>query len=229
MDSGQPGFRRRRGLFTLTDMVMPIHRVQAAVLQTGPVREHYGWYHLKFISLAGDSGGETDHSVAPCASLPEIDPILDQCAIRRPAPDLDFQPVSPAFWWRDAILISLLLAAIALGTGFLVHRGFYALILLALPVARIQFLNWRHHQYALTESQLFVRSGWWRRRCTMLLRRKIQTVDVSQSPLDHPLNLATVTIGIAGGSGVRPLMIRDIDFNRAMALRDALIGRQNHP
>jgi len=229
VDSGQPGFRRRRGLFTLTDMVMPIHRVQAAVLQTGPLREPYGWYHLKFISLAGDSGGETDHSVAPCASLPEIDPILDQCAIRRPAPDLDFQPVSPAFWWRDAILISLLLAAIALGTGFLVHRGFYALILLALPVARIQFLNWRHHQYALTESQLFVRSGWWRRRCTMLLRRKIQTVDVSQSPLDHPLNLATVTIGIAGGSGVRPLMIRDIDFNRAMALRDALIGRQNHP
>ena len=39
VDSGQPGFRRRRGLFTLTDMVMPIHRVQAAIIQTGPVRQ----------------------------------------------------------------------------------------------------------------------------------------------------------------------------------------------
>ena len=229
VESGQPGFRRRRGLFTLTDMVMPIHRVQAAVLQTGPVRERYGWYHLKFISLAGDSGGETDHSAAPCATLAEIDPILEPCAIHRPGPDLAFRPVSPAFWWRGAILVTLLLAAIALGTGFLVHRGFYALILLALPVAGIRFLDWRHHQYALGDHQLFVRSGWWRRRHTMLLRRKIQTVDVSQSPLDHPLDLASVTIGIAGGSAIRPLMIRDIDFEQAMELRTALIGHQKRP
>lgn len=229
VESGQPGFRRRRGLFTLTDMVMPIHRVQAAVLQTGPVRERYGWYHLKFISLAGDSGGETDHSAAPCATLAEIDPILEPCAIHRPGPDLAFRPVSPAFWWRDAILVTLLFAAIALATGILVHRGLYALVLLALPVAGIRFLDWRHHQYALTESQLFVRSGWWRRRHVMLLRRKIQTVDVSQSPLDHPLALATVAIGIAGGSAIRPLMIRDIDFDRAMALRRELICPQDRP
>jgi len=229
VESGQPGFRRRRGLFTLTDMVMPIHRVQAAVLQTGPVRERFGWYHLKFISLASDSGGETDHSAAPCATLAEIDPILEQCAIHRATADLAFHPVSPAFWWRGAIIVTLLLAAIAVGTGFLLHQGFFALILLALPVAGIQFLNWRHHQYALTDSQLFVRSGWWRRQCTMLLRRKIQTVDVSQSPLDHPLDLASVTIGIAGGSAIRPLMIRDIDLDQAMKLRAALINQQKRP
>jgi putative membrane protein len=29
------GFRRRRGLLTLTDVIMPAHRVQAAVIQTG--------------------------------------------------------------------------------------------------------------------------------------------------------------------------------------------------
>ena len=225
VESGQPGFRRRRGLFTLTDMVMPLHRIQAAVLQTGPVRQHYGWYDLKFISLAGDSGGNTDHSAAPCATLPEIDSILDECVIEPAAPDLAFQRVSPAFWWRGAILATLLLAALSLVTGSLLHRGYWALVLLALPIARILFLNWRHHQYALSDSQLFVRSGWWRRRFTMLSRRKIQTVDVSQSPLDHPLALATVTIGIAGGSAIRPLMIKDIDFEQAMALRSALIER----
>ena len=227
VESGQPGFRRRRGLFTLTDLVMPIHRIQAAVLQTGPVREHFGWYHLKFISLAGDSGGETDHSAAPCATLAEIDPILEQCAIHRTHSDLGFQQVNPAFWWRGTIIVTLLLAAIALGNGFLVHRGFFAIILLALPIAGLLFLNWRHHQYALTDSQLFVRSGWWRRRLTMLPRRKIQTVDVSQSPLSHPLALATVTIGIAGGAAVRPLMIKDIRLDRAVKLRDALVNSQN--
>ena len=223
VDSGQRGYRRRRGLFTLTDMVMPIHRIQAAVLQTGPVRERYGWYHLKFTSLAGDASGQTDHSAAPCATLAEIDPILADCGIQQAAADLAFQPVNAAFWWRGAIIAGLLLAGIALGTGFFLHRGFFAIMLLALPISRILFLNWRHHQYALTDRQLFVRSGWWRRRLTILPRRKIQTVDVSQSPLDHPLDLATLTIGIAGGSAVAPLNITAIPFASAMDLRARLI------
>ncbi|MEL6875860.1 MAG: PH domain-containing protein, partial [Pseudomonadota bacterium] len=80
-DTGTRGFRRRRGLFTLTDMVMPIHRVQAAIIQSGPVREKFGWYHLKFQSLAGDPSGETDHSAAPCASQHEMAGILDETSI----------------------------------------------------------------------------------------------------------------------------------------------------
>jgi len=229
VESGQRGFRRRRGLFTLTDMVMPIHRVQAAILQTGPVRARFGWYHLKFTSLAGDVSGQTDHSAAPCATLSEIGPILDDCAIHQAPADLIFQRVDKAFWWRGAIIASLLLTGIALGTGLFVHDGLFAIILLAIPVSLIAYLNWRHHQYALTDSQLFVRSGWWRRKLTMLPLRKIQTVDVSQSPLDHPLDLATVTIGIAGGSPVRPVMIKDIDFDRAMDLRNRLVIQTTNP
>ncbi|MEO9634489.1 MAG: PH domain-containing protein [Parasphingorhabdus sp.] len=227
VDTGQPGFRRRRGLFTLTDMVMPIHRVQAAILQTGPVRERFGWYHLKFTSLAGDASGETDHSAAPCARLSEIDPILDECTIDQTSPDLAFQSVDPAFWWRGAILIWLLLTAVAVGNGLFVHIGLYAIILLAIPVSWIQFLNWRHHQYALTDSQLYVRSGWWRRKLTILPLPKVQTVDISQTPFDHPLDLATVTIGIAGGSSMTPLTIAAIPFHNALNLRNALFAQQN--
>ena len=229
VDSGQAGFRRRRGLFTLTDMVMPIHRVQAAILQTGPVRARFGWYHLKFTSLAGDASGETDHSAAPCATLAEIDPILADCAIHQPAADIAFQPVHAAFWWRRAILALLLLTTIALATGLFLHPGFFAILLLVVPIGFIPYLNWRHHQYALTASQLFVRAGWWWRRLAIVPLRKIQTVDVSQSPFDHPLDLATLTIGIAGGSTIRPVMIQDIGFAQAMALRQQLIEaiRQN--
>jgi putative membrane protein len=227
VDSGQPGFRRRRGLFTLTDMVMPIHRVQAAILQTGPVRARFGWYHLKFTSLAGDASGETDHSAAPCARLPEIDPILIECAVRPASPDLPFHSVNPAFWWRRAVIAWLALAVAALGTGYFIHDGLFAIILLAVPATVVLFLNWRHHQYALEDGQLYVRSGWWRRRLTILLVRKVQSVDVNQSPLDHPLDLATVTIGIAGGSTIAPLSIADIPVKTAIALRERLFAWQN--
>ena len=229
VERGQPGFRRQRGLFTLTDMVMPIHRVQAAIIQTGPVRERFGWYHLKFTSLAGDASGETDHSAAPCATLDEIAPILAECAIRPPPADLDFHRVDPAFWWRRAVLIWLALTAIALANGLLVHAGMYAILLLAVPITAYLFLGWRHHQYAIEDDQLYVRSGWWRRKLTTLPLRKVQSVDVSQSPLDHPLDLATVTIGIAGGSPVAPLRISDIPLRTAVNLRAWLFTGQNHP
>lgn len=223
VDTGQPGFRRRRGLFTLTDMVMPIHRVQAAIISTGPIRQSFGWYHLKFQSLAGDQSGETDHSAAPCAKPDEIDPIIAETQVEQLPQDAEFNHVNHAFWWRDSVIIWLVLKITALGLGFFVHTGFFALILLAIPLIAIQYLNWQHHQYALTETQIFVRSGWWKRKLTMLPRRKIQTVDISQSPLDHPLDLATLTIGIAGGSALAPLRIMDFDAEKALSLRRQLL------
>ncbi|MEP2101015.1 MAG: PH domain-containing protein [Parasphingorhabdus sp.] len=223
VDTGQPGFRRRRGLFTLTDMVMPIHRVQAAILRTSPIRQRFGWHHLKFQSLASDGSGESDHSAAPCAQIEEVDPILAETNIANVTPDLQFQRVDAALWWRDAVILTIVLSAVSIGNGLFVHPGLYALILLAIPIIAVMFLNWRYHQYALTATQLFVRAGWWRRKLTILPIRKIQTVDISQSPLDHPLDLATVTVGIAGGSAMSPLKINDIPREQAMALREQLI------
>ena len=224
LDRVDGGFRRRRGLFTLTDMVMPLHRVQAAILLSGPIRERFGWKHLKFQSLASDASGETDHSAAPLAKMNEIDPILGETEIENLPEGLEFQPVRSAFWWRDALLVLLLLAAIGTGNGIFVHKAFFALPLLSIPLAGWMILNWRHHKFALTAKQLFVKYGWWRRKLTILPLRKIQTVDVSQSLTDHPLKLATVTIGVAGGSAVAPLRIKDIDAHSAMALRGKLLS-----
>ncbi|MEP3225384.1 MAG: PH domain-containing protein [Parasphingorhabdus sp.] len=224
VDTGQPGFRRRRGLFTLTDMVMPIHRVQAALLRTGPVRQHFGWYHLKFQSLASDGSGESDHSAAPCAQLEEIAPILSESGIANISAELEFHAVNPALWWRGAIIVTLGLAAIALGNGLFVHSGLFGLIFLTVPISFYLYLNWRYHRYALSDTQLFVRSGWWRRKLTILPLRKVQTVDIGQSPLDHPLDLATVTIGVAGGSILGPLTINAIPIATAKTLRQNLIA-----
>jgi len=45
------GFRRQRGLFTRTDVVMPAHRVQALVIGTGLLRYRFGWRVVFFIYL----------------------------------------------------------------------------------------------------------------------------------------------------------------------------------
>jgi putative membrane protein len=46
LDRTAKGFRRRRGLLTRSDVVIPVERVQAARISTGPVRKRRGWHAL---------------------------------------------------------------------------------------------------------------------------------------------------------------------------------------
>ena len=92
LDLTPKGFRRRRGLFTRTDAVMPVHRVQALVISTKWLRKRFGWHRLSFISLAQDSGS-ANHDVAPFAQMDEIVPIAAAAGFTLP----DYAG-SPAAW-----------------------------------------------------------------------------------------------------------------------------------
>ena len=84
LDRTATGLRRRRGLLTLTDVTLPLARVQAAIIGSGPVRDRFGWRDLKLQSLAKDEGSKGDHVVAPLAHDAEIDAILDQLGWQPP-------------------------------------------------------------------------------------------------------------------------------------------------
>ena len=227
LDRIDGGFRRRRGLFTLTDMVMPVHRVQAAVLQTGPVRKAFGWYALKFQSLAQDGDNETDHNVAPCAHLNEIAPILSETAITLPDDTIRFNLVSPAMWWRRALLFALLFGVLTLAGSHYVHPALAGLAILWPLVSALLYMEWRGHAYSYDSEQLFVKSGWWRKRLTIVPLRKIQTVDITEQPLDHPLGLANLVLGLAGGSSASPLTVNAISFDKALSLRNMMLSQKH--
>src|SRR5690606_28343942 len=69
------GLRRRRGLLTRTDVVMPLHRVQALKVTTGIVRRRFGWHALEVVSLAQDEKAAS-HVVVPFAQMSEIAPVI---------------------------------------------------------------------------------------------------------------------------------------------------------
>jgi putative membrane protein len=206
LDETAKGFRRRRGLLTLTDTVMPIHRVQAATILTGPVRKLRGWYTLKFVSLAADSdtkkGEDSDHAVAPLATMDEIARILAAAQIDRADPDFRFKR-GHSDWW----LIQFALTAIAVLGGMAVlilatNAGAKStLLLLLLAFAAVTFcFQWRNNSYALDADQLFVRQGWWRERLTIAPQVKVQTIEIQQGPLARLRGLASIQLGIAGGT-----------------------------
>jgi putative membrane protein len=227
LEHTENGFRRRRGLFTLTDVLMPVTRIQAATIGTGPVRKLRGWHTLKFISLADDSGvkGEdgNDHVAAPFATMPEITEILAAAGINRPNADIPFIQAKAAYWVDRWLIFMSVLSVCIYALMALTDAGFYALWVLAVaPVyAVILYTGWRGSCYAVDTDDVFVRAGWWDQKLTILPQVKIQSADITQSPLGRLRGLATLNLGIAGGV----LHIDALPYADAQALRHVIMNK----
>ena len=222
LDRTETGFRRRRGLLTLTDVSIPSRRVQAAIIASGPVRRHFGWWELKLQSLAQD-GGKGDHVVAPLAREQEVGEILGT---------LDW-PVAPATGtWRRVsrafvtsfvgILIPATLATIA-AIPFLGPIGALWLAGAGLAIG-MRYLDWRQTAYALADGALFIRTGWWRHRRSMIPLPKVQSVDLAESWWSRLFGICTVRLGVAGGSGFSDHHVPALTRQQAEALRDELLS-----
>ena len=221
----ESGLRRRRGLFTLTDVVLPLKRVQAMILATGPIRRRFGWSALKLQSLARDSAHGGDHVVAPLANPTEIDQIvaaMDWRAIDRDATGWTGPTI--AFFASFAIIFGpLILLALAMMTQvdkplvMLIPTALFAAILAA------RYVAWHHHAYKRDGDRLMIRSGALRQRNVILPLDRIQSVDLSRDPIDRMFGVVTVIFGVAGGRGFDKHAIVAIPQDAALALRSELV------
>ena len=224
LDQTAKGFRRRRGLFTLTDVIMPTHRVQAAIVQTGPFRKRRGWHGLKFVSLAQDSKQEANYVAAPFATLDEVWRIAHAAAIAAPDGDERLQKGVATYWLTQLVfIVPVLLAAMAALVIFAdapIGRATLLLLLLLLPGA-LFWLDWRQYRFGLDDHQLYVKRGWWRQQMTIAPQVKVQTVEIAQGPLSRRQGLAYLRFGIAGGT----MEMVALPLATAVAIRDAVMEK----
>nr|WP_276591836.1 PH domain-containing protein [Sphingomicrobium nitratireducens] len=223
LDRTETGFRRRRGLLTLTDVVLPLRRVQAAILATGPVRRHFGWTAVKLQSLARDSGHGGDHVVAPLATHDEADAILREMDWRPVAHADDWHRPSPAY----VIVFLLFLVPFALaaaGAAYLTTDWHLLLVLALLGFLGItRILAWRRHRHRLDGDRLLVRSGFWRQRTVILPLARIQSIDLKRNFIDRRLGVSNLVLGVAGGSGFAHHGVAALPHDHALDLRDRLL------
>jgi putative membrane protein len=222
LDRTERGFRRRRGLFTKTDVAMPINRVQAASIVTGPIRKRRGWHALKFVSLAQDSKDESDYVAAPLAQLDEIWPLVSVTGLTPPNAEMPFRK-SRFLWWTTGLIvpsIGMIIATIATiifaGAPFS-QAGWMLLI----PVLLLMFawLEWRHYADAADGRQLYLREGWWRQKLAIAPQVNVQSAEIRQGPIARLLGLSTLEFGIAGGT----LAFTALPLPEARALRDSVM------
>jgi putative membrane protein len=235
LDRTAAGLRRRRGLLTVTDVVLPIKRAQAAIVGSGPVRSRFGFSTLKLQSLAKEEGGKGDHVVAPLADDKEVADVLGAVGWRAPTP-AEWRHVSKAYVWALAIgivpLFLLALGAIAAASALtrddparLGDLTFVPSLLLAggIAVVGLRWLAWRRYAYAFDGDRLLVRSGWWQRRLKILPIRNVQSVDYLQSFIDRWLGTANLSIGVAGG-GLAGHGIKALPSETAREIREQLLS-----
>lgn len=213
------GFRRRRGLLTKTDVVMPAHRVQALIISTAIVRRRWGWHGLSFISLAQDAGA-ANHEVAPFAQMQEIEPIISEAGFSLPLAGAQWQRPSADYYWLRVIIqlgvVGIVAVALAIWGPVLAAL---AAALLALVLALREYWLWRHDRHALDPQQVISRKGWLAPRLVIANRVKLHSVSLTRGPLARWRGYADLHFGLAGGK----LSFSGLQLADAERLRDAAL------
>lgn len=241
LDPTGVGLRRRRGLLTRTDVTLPVKRAQAAILSAGPVRDAFGWRELRLQSLARDEDKSGNHVLAPLATEEETARILGEFGWRPLLGSITWTRVSLAFVWTMIVGLTplyLLIAAQAFLILFAFSRAEQALIAVQLTPLFVTFLvtvgltllsiatrllAWRTTAYSVDGDRLLMRTGWWRRRTTILPLRRIQSIDVSESFISRWFGIASMRFGVAGGNALVAHSIPAIPRGEARNLRDRLL------
>ena len=223
------GLKRVRGMMTRTMAVLPVRRVQAAIVSTGLVRAHFGWHDLGLVSLAADSGG-AHHEVAPLARESEVRALIDEVGLQWPD-DVEWHRIDPRHivlqalwamrWWLGVA------AAGGLAQHFLQPPNWTASPWLPLAAVALALLSGvrtyralQRTHYALTDHYIYKRGGWWARHLYCVPREKLHGAALATGPLDRRLGLAELQLGLAGAG----LFIPGLPVERAQALRENLLA-----
>jgi putative membrane protein len=216
---GPRGFRRLRGLFTRTDVVMPAHRVQALVIGTGLVRYRFGWHGLSFVSLAQDAGNAS-HVVAPFAKMEEIAPIAAAAGFRLPDARTDWHRASKRYRTDRMIGDALLFVLAAIAAAIFLPFGIAFIPLgMAVLAAGASLYSWEFRRHALDDTQIFASHGLLSPTTEIATRLKLHSVEIAQGPLARWRGYATLHLGLAGGN----LAMHGVPLDEAQRLRASVL------
>ncbi|ELY69351.1 hypothetical protein C489_05338 [Natrinema versiforme JCM 10478] len=217
-------FVYERGLFQRYSGSVPADKIQAVTITDNPLQRLLGYAGL-WVETAGygpESSGGSQSAV----------PLADTSRIRRFAENLT--GVEPPQFRRPPTLarrrylvryaiVAAVIVAIAFGLAQVsaLERWYVAAIVFAAvpPAAHLKYV---HLGYFVGEDHLVIRTGFWKRRTTVIPYYRIQTVSTRRSIFQRRLGLASVAVDTASSrtfSWGTPT-IYDIDLEDARRVHD---------
>lgn len=191
------GFRRKRGFLTRSDVLIPVRRIQAGFITSGPVWSLFGWHSLSLQTMGdGDAAGGYQ-AAAPFAQMEEIGRVLAETRdLALPYKD-GFKPVSEVHPILEIIINCVWIIAPLLIISFYWFPILWAIILVPF-IAFVTWLGARRHGWQVNNQLVWIQSGFWSRKLLIIPITKIQSLSVTQGLIQRRLNLASLVIDTAG-------------------------------
>lgn len=217
-----------RGLFTRMRTSTPRRRIQSWALREGMLHRLFKRRTLEVSTAVLDNGSHGQprslRDIAPVALPERCDELIRKLAPRIHWPVAEWKPLHPATGWR--LFVPRLLI-----TGVIASLGWYKFgtlgaALVALWVPWAAYMSWqdaRHAGYAIDDTLIAIRSGWWNRKWRFAEIDKLQAIRIGQSPVERMLGMASLLLDTAGGNDMTdPLRLRFLPAADAHALHARL-------
>lgn len=211
-----------RGLLTRLRSSVARRRIQAWTLHESVLQRLLRRRSVHIDTAVMDGHGEEGRALkelAPLATPAACDALLHRLLPQIAWPPPHWHGIATRCWWRLCLpalcLVPLLCAGLWRPFG-----AWAALALLWLPWSA--FKAWRQAQrmgYAVDARYVAVRGGWWTRWWRLAEIDKLQTLQLTRSPLDRYCGTATLWLDTAGARhGEPPLRVRLVPETEAQAL-----------
>jgi putative membrane protein len=215
----------QRGLLTRMRANMPRRRIQAWSLRESLTHRWFGRRSLRVDSASMETMNDQRslRDLAPVATPDAMDALIRHLLPNAHWPMQAWRPLHPRAWRRQFLFPAV--AAIALTAALTWFNGLWGLMaLLLVPLLLVRARIWaRHAGYSEEGGLIAVREGWLDKRWRFAETRKLQSLQLNQSPFDRRHGMASLLMDTAGASPFEPpLRIRYLPVDEARALHDRL-------
>jgi putative membrane protein len=204
----------QRGLLSRLRGSVPRHRIQAWSLGEGLLHRLVGRRSLRVDTAVTEAANQAGslRDLVPLARPETMDALIahllagDGGAAAASWPIRDWQPLHPRAWRRKFTPAALLLALATIALAL--WRGPWAFALLSgLPLLYWRAQVWaRYSAYAVGNGLVAFRSGWLGRRWRFAESRKLQALELLQSPFDRRHGMASLRFDTAGAGAMEPAL-----------------------
>ena len=191
-----------RGLLTRLRSSVPRHRIQAYSLSEGVLHRLCHRRSLRVDTAVMEAMNERRslRDLAPIATPAAMDALLGRLLPEHAWPISDWKPLHPRAWRRKFTLPAV--TVLAATAGLVYFKGPVAIgLLAALPLLYWRAVLWaRHSAYSVSNGLIAFRSGWLSRHWRFAESRKLQALELLQSPFDCRHGMATLRFDTAGAN-----------------------------
>ncbi len=218
---GPAGLRRRRGLFTLSEVLIPARRTEAARIDSGWLSGWLGWQSLAFQTLGAERKEGGVQVAAPFARPEEVAQILAEAGFPPAPAGPMIRPPARALVRRCGPW--LVLAGLVGAAGLLLPDALWG-VPVGVGIALLELLRWRREGHLLDGHALYMTGGLFGRRLWIVPFEKLQTLRTRHGPLQRALRLASVVPDTAGASPFGAPAVADLPLLDAQALAARLLA-----